>query len=223
MMCLLAALRSLGAVRGSLHELVETALDLEAGLIRSPTGRQDFISAVWGGVQAVSFGGGVWSRESYPRLAGGLEAILHLAPTGVSHRSAAPNWRIVRGAVEGNARTLRALGGVRLAGDAAMSACERGEARSLARAMALDWEARRSLGPFVSTPRVDRAISALGEAGCAARLCGAGAGGTLLVAAPGRLSVRARTVLAGLGFPLEPVAIERGGMRRVRFDGERWA
>ncbi len=223
MMCLLAALRSLGAVRGSLHDLIEKALDLEAGLIRAPTGRQDYIAAVWGGVQAVSFGWGRWMRKSYPRLAAPLEAILYIAPTGVSHRSAAPNWRIVRGAVEGDPRALQALGGIQRAGEAAREACERGAARGISRAMALDWEARRSLGPFVSTPRVDRAIAALQRAGCVARLCGAGAGGTLLVAAPPRLQVHARKVLAGLDFALERVAVERGGMRRVRFDGGRSA
>ena len=137
------------------RRLARWARDIEARHMSLPTGLQDHYPALLGGALAIrhEIGGEVVDQLDVDLEA--LAAHLVVAHTGKSHVSAAQNWKVIRGRLEGHYQTE--FEEIREAGSIAARALSRGEFRELAAAMELDWRARRRFDG-VATPGVEAAL-----------------------------------------------------------------
>ncbi len=190
LVALLAGLQHLTGQRPNTTELVNLAADLEAQTIRVPTGKQDYYAAVYGGANAIWFEPGrnrVEGLPLTPEFARKLREVMILSFTGQPRSSAATNWRMVKGYIDGREQAKRGLDRIRETAFAMREAWLAQDIETIARLMGEEWDSRCRLARGVTTPRVDKAIEAASRAGAlASKICGAGGGGCLVtIARPG--------------------------------------
>ncbi len=203
------------------ERLVRRVMNLEAGLLGVPTGNQDYLAAVYGGLAAYHHGpDGTW-REQLP-VPRGLEGRLVLAFTGEPRHSGFSNWDMFRRFVDGERRTVTRMERIARISRELAGALREGDLDAAARLVGEEGRLRYELAPSVSTPALlaaDRAARGAGAAGV--KVCGAGGGGCLVaVAREGRAAAVAQAI-ARTGAQLLPVRlaarglrIERGSIRR---------
>src|SRR5664279_5418273 len=83
------------------------AQNVEAQLIKVPTGCQDYYPAMYGGVSAVHLEtGGVW-REAVPVSLEEMDERFVLFYTGAPRQSGINNWQVFKQHIDGNQRTVQ--------------------------------------------------------------------------------------------------------------------
>jgi D-glycero-alpha-D-manno-heptose-7-phosphate kinase len=161
------------------------ARDLEARLMRLPTGMQDHYAALLGGVLSIRFAPG---GEQVLRPAVDLAELgehLLVVYTGQSHFSAATNWQIIRAALEGEVPTSDLLRGIAEVAAEMPAALERGNWQRVGELVGAEWSLRRRLAEGVSTPVVESLLAtALARGAWGGKACGAGGGGCVALLVP---------------------------------------
>lgn len=184
--------------------LVELVRDLEAIVLGVPTGTQDHVTAVRGGLCVLEQhpGGPTVRRLSAGRLSG-LARRLVLFDAREPRSSGPSNWDMYRRRIEGKPEAVDALARIRDAGRAALEAVESSDWAALGRAMRKDLEARAGWSPKVLTPRLRGLVKAVLDAGAlGVKVCGAGGGGWgAALADPDRRSLVEDAIRAAGGEP----------------------
>lgn len=199
------------------------ARDLEAVLMRLPTGTQDHWAAVLGGaLEVVHRSGGSEVRRLETDLAALGESLV-VVYTGATHFSAANNWQVIRRRLDGDADVVRLFDGIAEAAGEAAEALGAGDLPRLGAVMSREWSLRRRLASEVSTPGIEDLLAAAAAAGAwGGKACGAGGGGCLAVLAPPAKRDAVAAALTAAGGRLlaarptaEPlrVAVEEEGAR----------
>lgn len=219
------------AVSGALNELnglgldgetiIRYAADLEAQIIRIPTGKQDYYAAYYGGVNAIHWG--IRENRVQPLLVNDetiatLESRLILSFTGISHFSGATNWDMVRNYIEDTGSTKSALRTINTTAHEMASVLQSVDLDGFARVLDHEWQHRRGLAEGVSTPDIDAMIAATQEVGAlASKICGAGGGGCMVTFVEEGAQEAVKDTLIRHGAQPIPFRISRGGMqvRRV--------
>ncbi len=181
------------------------ARDLEARLMRLPTGRQDHYPALLGGALEVRHAPG---GEVVRRIDADLDALaesLVVVYTGRSHFSAGKNWQVVRRRLDGDAESVELFAGITAVAADLLAALEAGDHEEVGRQMTREWSLRRRLAEGVSTPEIEHLLDAARGAGAwGGKATGAGGGGCVALLAPPE---RRRAVIA---------AVESGGGEVIR-------
>lgn len=176
---------SLGRASASTREQVAVARDLEARLMGRPTGVQDQYPPLLGGALAIHYRPG---GETVEPLEVDLEALgqhLVVAYSGQSHVSADSNWHVIRSALDGDPTILGRLNGIADTARALREALLAGELARVGAHLDAEWRDRRALHAGVSTPPIERLLTAARDAGAwGGKVCGAGGGGCIAVLAP---------------------------------------
>ncbi len=180
----IAMLRAVGQATGrrlSAPRLLRLAMDLEAGVLGVPTGVQDHVAALHGGLSEIRYPPGGALRTGLRTDVDELSRRLVLAYTGKPHDSAVNNWEITRRYIEGDADVRRHLGDVARAARAMVAALRTNDLDAAASAMSAEWKARKRLAPGVTTPAIERLGRAARKVGARAmKVCGAGGGGSVV-------------------------------------------
>ncbi len=197
--------------------ILKNAKGLETAVIKVPTGFQDYLPALHGGLNVWHFGPDGIRREAL-RLSSGflkiLERQLVLAFTGVPHFSGTNNWEIFKRHVDGDRRVRRLFDQLRDNAQAMAAALRSESLPQVARVLDRDWQTRRKLAPGVSTPRIERLLRAGKRAGVmAARVCGAGGGGCVVFLARRGREAIVRSWLANQRIEILPYRIDLQGLR----------
>jgi D-glycero-alpha-D-manno-heptose-7-phosphate kinase len=176
------------------------ARDLEARLMRLPTGTQDHYPALLGGSLAVAFTpGGETVRQLDVDLSN-LGRHLLVAYSGQSHFSAATNWTIIRRCLEGDAEVGGLLQGIAEVAAELPAPLERGDWQAVGALVHREWQLRRRLADGVSVPAVENLLAVAAANGAwGGKACGAGGGGCVAILTPAdrREAVSRALVAAG--------------------------
>ena len=165
------------------YELVDLAKDVEANLIHSPTGCQDYWAAVEGGCNLLKFPPGKVLIEQIPsQHIQKIAEYMIVCFSGQSRKSAINNWEVYKKVFDGDRELIAALekiGGLtELCGEAAKA----GDVGKLLEISKEEWQQRLKLWPNISTPVtqvIDRTCTAAGAR--FSRVCGAGGGGVMAI------------------------------------------
>jgi D-glycero-alpha-D-manno-heptose-7-phosphate kinase len=202
--------------------LVSLVRDLEARVLGVPTGTQDHWAAVRGGVLAIHMDPG---GESVERLAVDSQWIsdrLTVFFTGINHHSGMVNWQVIRRRLDGDEVTQRALDSIADAARLCRQALANQDEEETASAVAAEWAARQRLAPEVCPGDLDRIVrTSLNAGATAAKACGAGGGGSLLLWHPEGARdalVSALAQIAPSGYMLEP-GVARDGCEVHEVEG----
>ncbi|MGH9591718.1 MAG: hypothetical protein ACRD5L_01410 [Bryobacteraceae bacterium] len=209
-----AALDRLTRAGNDRRDWIHISRDVEAIVIRVPTGTQDHYPPAFGGVSAIHLCPGGEFRESLPVDAAELERRLVLCYTGAPRQSGINNWEVFKNHIDGQKRVQKNLQEISRVAQLARAALLRRDWNGLGALIREEWSFRRRNLPTISTPVIDGIISAARKNGAlAGKVCGAGGGGcvTLLIEPDARTRVEAAVTRAG--GRLLPMQIDRTGMR----------
>ncbi len=193
---------------------IHISRDVEAIVIRVPTGTQDHYPPTFGGAAAIVLAPGGERREAIGCDLGELERRLVLCYTGKPRRHGINNWEIFKKHIDGDRRVAANLEKIAAVARQVRSALEQNQWVEVGRLVREEWEFRRRNLRSISTPLIDRVISSARRQGAlGGKVCGAGGGGclALLVEPESRARVEAAIVSAG-ATPL-PFRIDREGVQ----------
>jgi len=192
--------------------LLARVMNLETREIGVPTGNQDYLAALWGGLAAYRHGPDGVARHALPGI-DGLGERLVLAYTGQPRQSGFSNWDMFRRYVDGERKTTRRMHTIARIACAMRDALASGDLDGAGRLLGEEGRLRYSLAPSVATPALSRADRAARRAGAlGAKACGAGGGGCLVAfARDGRQDAVAEAI-ARTGATILPVRVARRGV-----------
>jgi D-glycero-alpha-D-manno-heptose-7-phosphate kinase len=164
-------------------ELMQWVKDLEAGYLKTPTGTQDYLAALYGGLNVFNFSEGKITRGTYEeRTLKDLSERLLILFSGEMHHSGLSNWEIFKNAVEGNSETLKGLAAIKKVADTLdqelrSSTCNW---KTVGQLFKDEWATRKNLF-HVATPRLSEITDFLDTKNVlGSKVCGAAAGGSLI-------------------------------------------
>ncbi len=208
-----SALNRLNGARHSLEKIREIAQNIEAQILRVPTGVQDYYPALYGGVSAIELGPGGIRRTPIPIDLDDFNARIVLAYTGAPRNSGINNWEVTKAHIDGNRQVHRNFEQIAAIAGAMREALERGNWNEAGRLLREEWSHRRKNAPGITTPEIDRLIRIAQRAGSAgAKVCGAGGGGCVFFLVERGAKERVSGALADAGAEVLPVKVATRGV-----------
>jgi D-glycero-alpha-D-manno-heptose-7-phosphate kinase len=208
-----AALDRLTGAGLSREDWIHISRDIEAIVIRVPTGTQDHYPPAFGGAAAIVLAPGGERREALQCDLAELERRLVLCYTGKPRQHGINNWEVFKRHIDGDrsvARNLEKIAGI---ARQVRTAIERSMWNELSRLVRGEWEFRRRNLKTISTPLVDRVISTARRNGAlAGKICGAGGGGCLTLVIDPEARARVEQTVVSAGGTLLPLQIDREGV-----------
>jgi D-glycero-alpha-D-manno-heptose-7-phosphate kinase len=196
--------------------LLRRVMNLETVELGVPTGSQDYLAALHGGLSAWHHGAD-GTRHERLVLPPGLARRLVLAYTGQPRHSGFSNWDMFRRTIEREATTVSRMAEIARIARALRQALVASDLDEAGRLLGEEGRLRYRLAPSVGTPLLRAADRAARRAGAlGVKVCGAGGGGCLVAfAAEGRAdAVRRALAEAGAQVLAAPPALR--GLRAVR-------
>ena len=176
-----SALNQLTGAGLGLEGIREVSQNIEAQIIRVPTGSQDYYPALYGGVSALEFSPAGIRRQAISVDPQELNQRFLLAYTGLPRNSGVNNWEVMKAHIDGDATVYRNFERIAEIANGMRRALETADWDGVARLLREEWSFRRANAPGISTPLIDKLTQAAAKAGAsAAKVCGAGGGGCVL-------------------------------------------
>jgi len=196
-----------------LEAIRELAQNIEAQLIRVPTGCQDYYPALYGGVNALHLEPDGIHREAIRVAAEEVEARFLLAYTGAPRQSGINNWEVFKAHINGDRRVFRNFEEIAAIARGMHDALNNAQWDDVARLLRAEWKLRRTNAPGITTPLIDRLVrTAERNGGRAAKVCGAGGGGCVVFFMEPEAKARVATALRDAGAELLPCRVARDGL-----------
>lgn len=160
--------------------LLRRVMNLETVELGVPTGTQDYLAAIHGGLAAYHHELDGTRREPIA-VPPGLERRLVLAYTGQPRHSGYSNWEMFRRFIDGERSTVKRMRSIARIARELVDALRAGALDDAGRLIGEEGRLRYRLAPSVATPALLAAGNAARQAGAlGVKVCGAGGGGCLL-------------------------------------------
>jgi D-glycero-alpha-D-manno-heptose-7-phosphate kinase len=200
----------------TLEQMRVIAQNIEAQIIKVPTGCQDYYPALYGGVSALHLDADGIHREAVPVPIEEMESRFVLAYTGAPRQSGINNWEVFQAHINGDKRVFRNFEQIAEIARAMHQALLKAEWEEVARLLRMEWKLRRTNAPRITTPLIDKLIAAsLRHGGLAAKVCGAGGGGCVIFLVEKGEASRVANAIGEAGGHVLPLQIARDGLRFV--------
>jgi D-glycero-alpha-D-manno-heptose-7-phosphate kinase len=182
---LIQALNRWQKIEMSTAEAVELAHNLEAKVIKNPTGTQDYYPALVPGLNIIHYTAAGRRVETVPFDSEVFRQNMMLIYTGKSHHSGINNWQVIKYVIEGDGATLAALKEIAKISEATAQVCREGQWSELPELFRSEFDSRIKLTSSFSSPEIEKLKKlAIAEGAQAVKICGAGGGGCVLIWAP---------------------------------------
>lgn len=193
------------------------ACGLEAGLLGGLAGIQDHYGAAFGQIASYELNpDGSATRCPMPSASSEwLENHALLVLSGDEHHSGATNGRILKALFDGEPEAVRLFDELAKNAAKAKLALENHDFETFASAAGHDWTLRRAAFPLLTTPAIEGLSLEATRAGAKAiKVCGAAAGGVLLVMYDGQQTTRTRLISAmeRSGARMLPMRVAKSGL-----------
>ena len=206
--------RELGPERLRMEKIREIAQNIEAQLIRVPTGCQDYYPALYGGVSAIHLEPDGIHHQAIRVDAEELDRRFVLAYTGAPRQSGINNWKVFQAHIDRDRRVFRNFESITAIARAMHQALAKADWSEVARLLKEEWKLRRTNAPRISTPLIDKLIKAAASNGSlAAKVCGAGGGGCVVFLCEPEARERVAAAVAAHGGQVLPAKVAREGLR----------
>ena len=211
---LAAAFNKLTHAGHKLAKLREIAQNIEARIIRVPTGCQDYYPAMYGGVSAIELTEAGVVRMPVAVDPEDLNERLVLAYTGVPRNSGINNWEVMKAHIDGDRAVHRNFDRIAQIACGMRQALEKADWEEVARLLRQEWANRKKNAPGIPTPLIDRLVQMTRRAGAVgAKVCGAGGGGCVFFLVERGAKPRVSEAIRKEGATVLPVRVARRGVR----------
>jgi D-glycero-alpha-D-manno-heptose-7-phosphate kinase len=208
-----AALDCFADARRTRDDWIHISRDVEAVVIRVPTGTQDHYPPAYGGAMAIHLEAGGERCESLPCDLEELDRRLLLCYTGKPRQSGINNWEVFKDHIDGGRKVQKNLEQIAAVAREVRGALINARWSELARLVNEEWAIRRRNLPTISTPMIDRIISGSRRAGAlAGKVCGAGGGGCVALVIDPEARKEVEAVIEKVGATVLPMLVSRDGV-----------
>jgi D-glycero-alpha-D-manno-heptose-7-phosphate kinase len=196
-----------------LEQIREIAQNVEAQLIRVPTGCQDYYPALYGGVSAIHLDADGIHHEAVRIAAEELDARFVLAYTGAPRKSGINNWEVFKSHINGDRRIFRNFERIGAIAKDMHQAISLADWKNVARLVREEWKLRKTNSPRITTPLIEKLIKAATANGAkAAKVCGAGGGGCVVFLTEPETHERVAEAVRASGGQVLPARVARDGL-----------
>lgn len=213
---MIATASALNRFTGSRHDpekIREIAQNVEAQIIRVPTGVQDYYPALYGGVNAIELGPSGVRRVAIPVDLDDFNKRIVLCHTGAPRQSGINNWEVTKAYIDGDRKLQRNFEKIAAIATAMRTAIEKADWTEAGRLLREEWSHRRKNAPGISTPRIDHLIGIAKRAGAiGAKVCGAGGGGCVFFLVDRGAQKRVSAAIARAGGEILHVQVAARGV-----------
>ncbi len=189
------------------------AQNVEAQVIRVPTGCQDYYPALYGGVSAIHLDPDGIHHEAVRVAAEELDRRFVLAYTGAPRQSGINNWKVFQAHIGGDRRVFRNFERIAAIAQAMHRALAQADWPEVARLLREEWKLRKTNASRITTPLIERLVTVARRNGAqAAKVCGAGGGGCLVFLCEPEARDRVAAAIAGHGGQVLAARVARAGL-----------
>ena len=197
-----------------LEKLRVIAQNIEAQIIRVPTGCQDYYPALYGGVSAIHLDPDGIRRAALPVAPEEIEMRFLLVYTGAPRQSGINNWEVFKAHINGDRHVFRNFDKIVALARDMHQAFLRHDWEDVARLLREEWKLRRTNAPGITTPLIDKLIAVAKNNGDrAAKVCGAGGGGCILLMVEEGAQQAVAKAVTHAGGRMLPLRVAREGLR----------
>ena len=208
-----AALARFTGRKLSREEIRVIAQNVEAQLIKVPTGCQDYYPALYGGLSAIHLDTDGIHHASISVPLEEIDRRFVLVYTGAPRQSGINNWEVFKAQVDGDKRVHRNFDRITEIARAMLAALTAADWDEVARLLNEEWKLRKTNAPGITTPMIERLIAvARKNGGRAAKVCGAGGGGCVIFLAQENSRERVAEALRKEGAHILPFQVAREGL-----------
>jgi D-glycero-alpha-D-manno-heptose-7-phosphate kinase len=183
------------------HALVQVAHNIEAEVLNTPTGTQDYYPAASGGINILRYSVDGISQTVLAQEASELAKNFLLIYTGKAHHSGLNNFEVLQRAVAKEPTTVKALNEIKAIAEETAVVVKNHAWEKLPDLFRAEFAARVKLAKAFSSPEIDQLAQVSLQAGAqAVKICGAGGGGCVLVWAPPNAREKVASACQQAGF-----------------------
>jgi D-glycero-alpha-D-manno-heptose-7-phosphate kinase len=209
-----SALNKLTGKGYNIEKIREIAQNVEAQIIRVPTGCQDYYPAMYGGVSAIELTAAGIQRQAIPVGLDEFNSRAVLAYSGKPRNSGINNWEVTKLHIDGDKAVFRNFERIAQIAHALRGSLEKADWREVARLIREEWSHRRKNAPGITTPLIDRLIEVTKKSGArAAKVCGAGGGGCVFFLVEPDAKERVQSAIEAEGAEVLRVSVAPRGVR----------
>ncbi len=209
-----SALNRLNGTGYKIEKIREISQNIEAQIIRVPTGAQDYYPAMYGGVNAIELGPAGIHRAAIPVDPDEFNARIVLAYTGLPRNSGINNWEVTKAYIDGDRKVHRNFEQIARIAIAMRGALEKQDWAEVGALLREEWSHRRKNAPGITTPLIDELIAVARKRGAlGAKVCGAGGGGCVFFLVEPDARARVEQAIEQLGAKVLPVRVAPKGVR----------
>ncbi len=166
----------------STHELVHWAHNIEARILNTPTGTQDYYPAVTGGLSFIDYQISGITQKIFDPINTPFSDNFLLVNTGKSHHSGLNNFEVLKSAIAQDQKVMMALYEIKKISDEMQMVIQNKNWQKLPDLFQREYQSRIQLTPAFSSPEIERLSEiSLKNGAEAIKICGAGGGGCVLI------------------------------------------
>ncbi len=164
------------------HEMVHWAHNIEAEILNTPTGTQDYYPAISGGLNQLQYSTYGIEQKVLETQGSPLYDNFLLMYTGRTHHSGLNNFEVLKSAVTKDHKVMNALQQIKLIADQMKIALENKNWSVIPELFQAEYKARIQLTPAFTSPEIEKLHEiGLSNGAEAVKICGAGGGGCVLI------------------------------------------
>ena len=195
------------------EEIRVIAQNVEAQLIKVPTGCQDYYPALYGGVNAIRLDIDGIHREPIAIAPEELDRRFVLTYTGAPRQSGINNWQVFQDHLNGKGKIFKNFECISAIARAMHKALALADWDEVARLLREEWKLRKTNAPKITTPTIEKLIKIATRNGAlAAKVCGAGGGGCIIFLTDPESQERVAQTLRSYGGHVLPARVAREGL-----------
>jgi D-glycero-alpha-D-manno-heptose-7-phosphate kinase len=189
------------------------AQNVEAQLIKVPTGCQDYYPALYGGVSAIHLDPDGIHHAAVRVAPEDLDRRFVLVYTGAPRKSGINNWEVFKAHINGDKKIFHNFERIGEIARAMHHALSMADWKQVAKLIREEWKLRKTNSPRISTPMIEKLVAvALRQGALAAKVCGAGGGGCVVFLAEPENRDHVSAAIRSYGGQVLPAIVAREGL-----------
>jgi D-glycero-alpha-D-manno-heptose-7-phosphate kinase len=195
------------------EQLRVIAQNVEAQLIKVPTGCQDYYPALYGGVSAIHLDPDGIHHSAVRVAPEELDRRFVLVYTGAPRKSGINNWEVFKAHINGDKKIFHNFERIGEIARAMHHALSMADWKQVAKLLREEWKLRKTNAPRISTPMIEKLVAvALRQGALAAKVCGAGGGGCVVFLTEPENRDHVSAAIRSYGGQVLPAMVARDGL-----------
>jgi D-glycero-alpha-D-manno-heptose-7-phosphate kinase len=189
------------------------AQNVEAQLIKVPTGCQDYYPALYGGISAIHLDPDGIHHTAVRVAPEELDRRFVLVYTGAPRKSGINNWEVFKSHIDGDKKIFHNFERIGEIARDMNHALSMADWKQVAKLIREEWKLRKTNAPKITTPLIEKLIAvALRQGALAAKICGAGGGGCIVFLTEPENREHISAALRSYGGQVLPATVARDGL-----------